>query len=429
MKFATISDSGGWGDVGMEQRLKIRSVGSTMKVFWATLLACGLFFTCVALREMVVKTTVADLRALDERTNIVGGLSLEDLQQRHEQDPTIYRGAPSIFCKDNPLLLSQLLFGERVFVIPSKGDWYKILAFEQRIFHENAWQSCPGFVHASCLTDQLVSYKTCLVVVTPWALLYKNEQPLRQALRLLSLGTCLSGIKKDGDWWVVNTPIGNGIVADKNVAVIENSIDQEATQLRTAVIATAKLFLGGPYVWGGCCAWKGHAIRQPNSLKDQITGVDCSNLINLSFRAHGFLVPRNSHSQWLVSLPIAAGKLLQAGDLIFWADIQQKPMRVNHVVMYIGKDESGEELILESNGKIPPFGVRTTAVTAYPRLGNKPLAQVHNKQLIRWLCDGKEIKEKIYFGTFFTNDNLAKLRRAFLRIKQGTLRIIPSVSP
>lgn len=386
------------------------------------ILSCCLFFPVVAkVHEMTVKTSVADIRAYDEVAKKISATSLDDLVCMHKKKAAIYKSEPSIFAKDNPGLLTQVLFGERVLVEPWDDDWYKVQIPAQKVFYEEKWQPCFGFIRAECLAENIASGNSSLIVTKPWACLYKHEKKLQHVERLLSIGTYLAGIQKKGSWWIIQSPLGQNVVAADDVEVIEGAVAQDCVLVRRGIVEKAKSFLGCPYVWGGGSAWKNHAQRLPSALRHQITGVDCSNLISLSYRVHGLLIPRNSHSQWLAATALESGDALQPGDLIFFADSRQKPLHMNHVVMCAGQDDDGNDLIIESNGRTVPFGVRVIATSALARLENKSLRQLHNGQEICWRCDGKEVKEIIYLGSFLTADKMAALRREFLRVMRGDL--------
>jgi cell wall-associated NlpC family hydrolase len=88
--------------------------------------------------------------------------------------------------------------------------------------------------------------------------------------------------------------------------------------LRDGIVATARLFLGTSYLWGG---------RSPD-------GVDCSGLTNLSFRASGISIPRDAHEQWMTSRKVSPGELLPA-DLIFLSG-EGRPDAITHVMLAAG---------------------------------------------------------------------------------------------
>ncbi|OGR63752.1 MAG: hypothetical protein A2X30_09020 [Elusimicrobia bacterium GWB2_63_16] len=91
-----------------------------------------------------------------------------------------------------------------------------------------------------------------------------------------------------------------------------------AAWLRRKVLATARLFLGDKYYWGGRSAW----------------GVDCSGLVNIAFRAWGLDLPRNAGDQLAASKPVKRAAL-KPGDLIFSA-AADRPAAITHVMLYSG---------------------------------------------------------------------------------------------
>lgn len=85
------------------------------------------------------------------------------------------------------------------------------------------------------------------------------------------------------------------------------------------VIDIAKLYTGCVYLWGG---------RQPY-------GVDCSGLMQMSFKIGGYRLPRDSYQQAEVGTKIAF-KDAKAGDLAFFQKQQEGDGKVMHVGIYLG---------------------------------------------------------------------------------------------
>lgn len=83
----------------------------------------------------------------------------------------------------------------------------------------------------------------------------------------------------------------------------------------SAVTATARRFLGLPYLWAGTSGF----------------GVDCSGLMHLIYRVHGTRIPRDADAQAMAGTAVARTGL-QPADLVFFAP----GGTVDHVGMYVG---------------------------------------------------------------------------------------------
>ena len=92
------------------------------------------------------------------------------------------------------------------------------------------------------------------------------------------------------------------------------------------VLATAKLFKGSPYLWGGLSCH----------------GIDCSGLVYVSCKLHGLIVPRDADQQFSVGIPLSRDELCP-GDLVFFGKNEEN---VWHVGFYLGNG-----LFWDSSGK------------------------------------------------------------------------------
>ncbi|MHB8945963.1 MAG: NlpC/P60 family protein [Bacillota bacterium] len=85
------------------------------------------------------------------------------------------------------------------------------------------------------------------------------------------------------------------------------------------VIATAKLFLGLPYLWGGTSG----------------RGFDCSGFTQFAFRTNGYDLPRDADMQYAVGDPVPDRSQLKPGDLVYFSTYKSGP---SHVGIYLGND-------------------------------------------------------------------------------------------
>ncbi len=85
------------------------------------------------------------------------------------------------------------------------------------------------------------------------------------------------------------------------------------------IVATAKQYLGVPYLWGG------------TSPK----GFDCSGFAQYVFKAHGISLPRTSKEQYKVGTAVSKANL-KAGDLVFF---NTSGSGVSHLGIYVGNNQ------------------------------------------------------------------------------------------
>jgi len=152
-------------------------------------------------------------------------------------------------------------------------------------------------------------------------------------------------------------------------------LDLPENDLRKKIMDEASLHLGSPYLWGG------RSLHDPKNNK-VATGVDCSGLINWSFRQVGRFIPRDAHEQYLRARPVEPIQLKPA-DLIFLAD-EKNPQKIIHVALFAGGDE-----IIEA----PQSGEKVRKISGLEKFGKQ----------ISLFKNGENVGGKvIYFGTFLT---------------------------
>jgi cell wall-associated NlpC family hydrolase len=124
---------------------------------------------------------------------------------------------------------------------------------------------------------------------------YSSPSAKAQPHYLLSLGAlvCETGVLENGFVFCARA----GWVYDAHLA----PLDAKATD----PVAIAEHFLEAPYQWGGV----------------ESLGLDCSGLVQTSFKAAGFAVPRDSYMQRTLGTEVAMGQDfsgLRRGDIVCW---------------------------------------------------------------------------------------------------------------
>lgn len=94
---------------------------------------------------------------------------------------------------------------------------------------------------------------------------------------------------------------------------------KETNSTAEEIIATAKKYIGAPYLWGGITP----------------AGFDCSGYMQYVFKIHAITLPRTSVQQSNYGTYVARSQL-QPGDLVFFVTGSNG---VSHVGMYIGNNE------------------------------------------------------------------------------------------
>lgn len=103
-------------------------------------------------------------------------------------------------------------------------------------------------------------------------------------------------------------------------------------EMRAAVLAEAKKYLGAPYVYGG---------SQPG-------GFDCSGLLQYAFAQVGLSLPRISYDQLRIGTPQQRSKLLP-GDFVGFGD-------GGHIALYLGNNQILEAPRSGTNVRIRTLG-------------------------------------------------------------------------
>ena len=269
---------------------------------------------------------------------------------------------------------SQLLYGERVRLKQTQGDWALVEAIEQDEWtHHHRWEGYPGWIERAALAPlpDGTHPPNDAVITSSWATLWRDPDLTETALRL-PMGAALTVTGSAmGERWHALLPTGEAPWISRGHFALDEELGRRSSdQRRALVMRSAQALLGDPYLWGGRSA---HTDALPNP-----TGLDCSGLVNVAYRTAGISLPRDAHEQYLRSRRIVR---LQPADLIFLS-APDAPDRIVHVMLYAGNDE-----LIEGPGTGQPI----RRIRAFDRLGRS----------LRGMTPGQRIeRQTVFFGSY-----------------------------
>lgn len=332
--------------------------------------------------KMVITVPVADLRFEPQAHDVDLKLPTSDLT--------------------NPLQVTQLLLGDyiiarREYIDANAVKWLQVDVLQQeRFLVPYGWHGYPGWIQAHQAMHVEDFHQYNLVIKNQWADVLDE---CGSCMMHLSIGTkilayessCVHQGSHKKCWKFILPDQRVGYVSDSDVYEIVPVVQETEHDVRHNIMDTSMTFLGNFYSWGGRSA-------QMHNL--DISSVDCSAMINLSFLAHGFQIPRMSREQFLDCDAIMDGTDLQPGDLIFFASIHKHPFRIDHIMLYLGNEQLIEATFAGEH--------KVRVLSFVDRVGQDRL-DVKSGDII----DSQSDQYHIYFGTFFKK--LQKLRDNALR--------------
>jgi len=228
--------------------------------------------------------------------------------------------------------LTQILLNERLRCLGDEDDWYMVEALEQQKLSDEGWRGYPGWIgkNRAAPLEGRPALDGVLVRGT------LASAPSLPAL-YLSAGTRVE-MTGEHSGVLVGIRLPGGMMAWVRGADIRHTgTGGDPAAKRQRIIEAAMSFIDTPYLWGGRSTSL-HSLRSglPVSAVGYAlpaTGVDCSGLINLSYRAAGIDVPRDARDQHAAARPLPPGRL-QPADLIFLTPAEGRG--IDHVILYLG---------------------------------------------------------------------------------------------
>lgn len=245
------------------------------------------------------------------------------------------RGAPAPASPKNfgidKLQESQLLFGEPLQVLSSKGQWLQVIALRQLKWLKSAgMQGYPGWVKKSLVRMSPNPVDPTHYTTAHETPVYSKPSKAAELAMRLSQGSFIKtkgkAIKASSgeSFYSVDDPANRELyVETEKVSLLKSGVRKVS---RKKLIQRAEEYLTQRYFWGGLTTEK-------LKIENHRTGVDCSGLVVNLFRSFGLhTLPRNADDQYRYSIKKGL-KDLSTGDLLFLSKTPDAS-GISHVMLY-----------------------------------------------------------------------------------------------
>lgn len=203
--------------------------------------------------------------------------------------------------------VNQVIMGQVVRILQDEGDW---------LYIETA-DAYNGWIRRSCVRSSVQRAFPLAEVTELFTDAYVQPTQGSEIVTKLVITSTVEILDQYQGFTQVRLPDGQQVwVRSSDIAVVETNESPSCMHHDVpSVVRTAKRFLGIPYLWGGITPF----------------GLDCSGFIQLVWKLHGILLPRDAAQQAADPrlVPVMADNT-NPGDLIFFGSDKDRS-RVNHV--------------------------------------------------------------------------------------------------
>jgi SH3-like domain-containing protein len=220
-------------------------------------------------------------------------------------------------------LLSQTILGTPLAVLKKERGWCYVQSPDEYL----GWIS-DGIELMSRDDYAAWTARPKVIVTAAFGFTRAAQRDTAQVVSDIVAGALLALIKEAGAYYQVQYPDGRVAFLSRRDGQPFDGWLEKAEDTPGNIAATAKRFIGIPYLWGGTSS----------------KGFDCSGFTKTVYFLNGVQLPRDASQQALVGDSVDPGPTLdklKIGDLLFFGSRAdgQKRERVTHVAIYLGDKE------------------------------------------------------------------------------------------
>jgi cell wall-associated NlpC family hydrolase len=241
--------------------------------------------------------------------------------------------------------VTQGLLGARVTLVDHSGRWARVCMSD----------GYEGWVSRAHLAPEFAAADEWVTLTDLWVNLRSRPDYRVPARTVGMIGTRLPLRDRQPGWLGVGLPAGGIGWLEEHRGRVHPEADVLPPPSPDVVLSTARRFLGVPYLWGGCSP----------------LGLDCSGFVQLVYRLHGIMLPRDADQQAEVGVRVPVGETepaVTAGDGVFFCSAETRE-RITHVGLALDNRSfihaAGGDGVRINRLSDAPYGERVVAVRRY----------------------------------------------------------------